>query len=199
MQRTGRRPRWRSGSVVGGATTALSIVLATAGTGAAKTVCWTQGATQFVDAMHYCVSSVLASQGSATYGPRNLADGNSRTAWCEGVGGTGVGQSVTIRINGGPAFRRMLIGNGYAKSRRSFTRNGRVKTLRITTDTGVTTTVDLIDQPNALPVYLPQPARRWVRLTIVDVYPGTHYADTCLHLVTPDFEYEEELLQKQQQ
>ncbi len=127
MRRISRGPRWRTGSIAGVLAMAASIVLATAGAGSAKTVCWTQGSTQFVSAMHYCVSSVLAPQGSTTYGPRNLADGNSTTAWCEGAGGSGVGQSVTIRVDEGPAFRRLLIGNGYAKSRRSFARNGRVK------------------------------------------------------------------------
>lgn len=197
MQLISHDARRRTGSVVGVLVLAGSMILATGGTSAAKSICWTLGATQFVAAMHYCVSSVLAPQGQATYGPRNLADGNSNTAWCEGVEGAGVGQELTIRVNEGPAFRRMLIGNGYAKSRKAFTENGRVKTLEITTDSGVTTTVDLIDQANALPVYLPEPARRWVRLKIVEVYPGERFADTCLHLVTPDYEYEEEQLQKQ--
>lgn len=199
MARISHELRWRIGLAARGLLLAVPVFLAAAsGTSAAKSICWTQGATQFVSAMHYCVSSVLAPQGRTTYGPGNLADGNSKTAWCEGVKGGGVGETVTIRINEGPTFRRMLIGNGYAKSRKSFTENGRVKTLRITTDTGVTTTVDLVDQAGMLPVYLPKPAQRWVRLEIADVYPGTRFADTCLHFLTPDYEYEEEQLQKRQ-
>ena len=30
-----------------------------------------------------CVSSVLAPQGGSDYAPKNLADGNPATAWCE--------------------------------------------------------------------------------------------------------------------
>src|SRR6185312_8462296 len=42
-----------------------------------------------------CVSSVLASQAGSTYGPDHLM-GTGDGAWCEGVPGPGIGQSVTI-------------------------------------------------------------------------------------------------------
>jgi len=163
----------------------------------AEEVCWTQGATQFAAATHYCVSSVLASQSGNTYGPENLADGDRRTAWCEGVKGNGIGESITIRIDEGPSFRRLVVSNGYGKSPRVYANNGRIKTVKITSDTGIQTTANLIDQNGELPVYLPGLARRWVRLTILDVYPGERFADTCLDFVTPDFVYEEEILQAQ--
>jgi hypothetical protein len=49
-----------------------------------------------------------------------------------------------------------------------------------------------------VPVLLPKLARNWIRLRILDVYPGERFADTCMSYVMPDFEYEEELLLKQQ-
>lgn len=35
-------------------------------------------------------------------------------------------------------------------------------------------------------------------MKIVEVYRGKRFADTCLHFLMPDFEYEEELLLKEQ-
>jgi hypothetical protein len=160
-------------------------------------ICWTRGATQFVAATHFCVSSALAPHGGRTYGPENLADNDSQTAWCEGVSGNGIGETITIRINEGLPFRRLIISNGYGKSSSHYADNSRIKTVDITSDTGTQTTTTLIDQNGALPVYLPGMAQDWVRLTIRDVYPGNRFADTCVDMIGPDFEYEEELLQRQ--
>jgi hypothetical protein len=165
---------------------------------AAEEICWTGGGTQFVDAIRYCPSSVLAPQGASTYGPKNLTDGNPATAWCEGAPGHGFGETITIRIDGGPPFRRLLISNGDGKSSQTSANNGRIKTLEITSDAGIQTIASLIDQNGLLPVHLLKPARHWVQLKIIDVYPGDRFADTCLADVTPDYEYEEELLQGEQ-
>ena len=164
----------------------------------AQEICWTQGATQFVAATHYCVTSVLGPQSGNIYGPRGLADGDPRTAWCEGAQGHGIGESITIRIDEGPPFRRLIVRNGYGKSRRTYVRNGRIKTVVITADNSIHTRVDLIDQNGELPIYLPGLAQRWMRLTILDVYPGARFADTCFDFVAPDFVYEEELLRARQ-
>src|ERR1700681_2569298 len=112
---------------------------------AAEELCWSGSGTQFVDAIRYCASSVLAPQGGSTYEPKNLTDGNPATAWCEGAPGDGVGETLTIRIDGGLSFRRLLISNGDGKSSQTYANNGRIRTLEITSDAGIQTT-DLIDQ-----------------------------------------------------
>jgi len=166
----------------------------------AKETCWTARNAQFFRAIHYCVSSVLAPQGENTYGPENLArwDGKSTKAWCEGAPGHGIGETITIRIEGAGTFRRLLVGNGYSKSSRIYRNNGRIKIVEITADTGFTTTVHLLDKSEMLRVSLPKLAQNWIRLKIVDVYPGERFADTCLSFVMPDFEHEEELLLQEQ-
>ena len=166
----------------------------------AQGICWTGRNGQFFNAIQYCVSSALAPQGENTYGPENLArwEGNSAKAWCEGVPGHGIGETITIRIEGAVAFRRLLVGNGYGKSSQTYTNNGRVKTVEITADTGIRAMVNLADRSDILPIDLPELARRWIQLKIVDVYPGERFAETCLSFVVPDFEYEEELLMQQQ-
>ena len=167
---------------------------------AAQEACWTGRLGQFFNAIHYCVSSVLAPQAGNAYGPENLASGhgNAGAAWCEGASGHGIGKSIMIRIEGGPAFRRLLVGNGYSKSSQTYASNGRVKTVEITADTGFTTIVNLADRSDLATVNLPALARDWIRVKIVEVYPGKRFADTCLYFLMPDFEYEEELLLKEQ-
>ena len=110
----------------------------------------------------------------------------------------GIGETVTIRIEGAVPFRRLLLGNGYPKSSQTFANNGRVKTVEITADTGLRAVVTLADRSDLTPIDLPALAQNWIRLTIVDVYPGARFADTCLSYVMPDYEYEEELLLRQQ-
>ena len=162
----------------------------------AKEVCWREGPTQFADATHYCVSSVLSRQGSWDYGPRNLPDYfGSVGAWCEGGKGHGIGETITIHIERGPAFRRLRIKNGYGKSKTAFRNNGRLKLVRITLDTGINMSVRLRDLPQVQVIKWPLVApHRWIRLEILAVYPGARYKDTCVMALGPDFVYEEELL-----
>jgi len=173
--------------------------LATAGIARAE-ICHTEGAAQFFDAIHYCVSSVLPASSKWSYGPDHLVSQNDgRLAWCENAPGNGIGETVTVRIDGGIPYRRFWIGNGYGKTQKSYFENARPHKVRITTDRGVDTTIVLPDQSEVLPYYLPEPwAERWLRLEILSVYTGSKYKDTCLDYIAPDLEYEEELLQQQQ-
>ena len=167
---------------------------------AARETCWAAEHGQFFNEMQYCVSSVLAPQGETIYEPENLArwDGDAAKAWCEGVPGPGIGETITIRIEGAVAFRRLLVANGYPKSLPSYTDNGRIKTVEITSDTGISARLNFPDRSDIVPVDLPGMAQKWIRLKIVEVYPGDRFADTCLSFLTPDFEYEEELLLQEQ-
>lgn len=169
-------------------------------TPAVAETCWTGREGQYFNSIQYCVSSVLAPQAGNTYGPDHLADWDTdaRAAWCEGAKGHGIGETITIRVKGGPAFRRLLVGNGYNKSPQTYASNGRVKTVEITADTGMSAVVNLADRSDLTPVDLPAPAHDWIRVKILDAYPGEKFADTCVSFLMPDLEHEEELLQKDQ-
>lgn len=165
----------------------------------AAEICATLGATQFVDGMRYCVTSMLRGQGRNSYTPDKLFDGDPATAWCEGVRGDGAGESVIVTIQGGAPFRRMIVRNGYGKSEAAYLDNSRPRTVEIATDTGVRFQEVLPDNPSDHYLMLPGPAiYGQVRMTILDVYPGRKYADTCIGDILPDFEYEELLLQREQ-
>ena len=106
---------------------------------------------------------------------------------------------IELNIDRGSEFRRLLIQNGYRKSAETYYNNSRLRTIDISTDTGVGGRVTLPDQPNMVAVQLPAVGKyRVVRIKIVDVYPGEKYGDICLDYLMPDFEYEEELLRAAQ-
>ncbi|MDQ2090070.1 NADase-type glycan-binding domain-containing protein [Marimonas arenosa] len=178
---------------------AFAVLLSAPAPATAEETCFTQGSGQFAFAIHTCVSSTLAPQAGNSYGPRNLSDGNPRTAWCEGERGPGIGETITLFIDDGAPFRRLLVANGYGKSPETFRKNGRPKLVEITTDRTPPTQLVLADQPGLLPVPLIRSAEyQWVRLRILSVYPGTRYDDTCLGFIGPDFEYDEWLFQQRQ-
>jgi hypothetical protein len=143
--------------------------------------------TQFGD-FRICASSVLAPQGGNRYGPEPLNGTTDGGAWCEGAAGPGAGQSVTFHQRPANVVGKVTITNGYARTAQSFRDNGRVKHARIETNGGTRKEIVLKDQraPQAISF---SPSRvSWIRLTIIDVYPGARHQDTCISLFSPDIE-----------
>jgi hypothetical protein len=126
-----------------------------------------------------CVTSVLAPQAGNTYGPDKLM-ATSEGAWCEGVAGPGIGQSVTVHHDPRQLLRTINVTNGYAKSDEAFRNNGRVKKALIETDRGTKQTVTLKDVRESQKVTIPKGRVAWVKLTILEVFPGARGTDTCL-------------------
>ncbi len=129
-----------------------------------------------------CFSSVLAAQGSNRYGPSSATDGDHQTAWVEGASGQGVGEAFVLVFDEPTQVDTWSLRNGYAKSQKSFSRNSRVRKLRLTFSDGRQTFFTLDDTPDwqstsALAKYGPV---SWILFEITDVYPGTHYEDTAI-------------------
>jgi hypothetical protein len=134
-----------------------------------------------------CVSSVLAPQAGNTYGPDHLM-GTGDGAWCEGVAGPGIGQSVTIHQDPSQVMRTINVMNGYAKSDETFRNNGRVKKALIETDGGAKKTVTLKDTRESQEIVIPKGKVAWVKLTILEVYPGVRASDTCMSMFLTNLE-----------
>jgi hypothetical protein len=134
-----------------------------------------------------CVSSVLAPQAGNTYGPDHLM-GTGDGAWCEGVAGPGIGQNVTIHQDPPQVMRTINVMTGYTKSEETFRNNGRVKTALIETDRGAKKTVTLKDTRESQEVVIPKSKVAWVKLTILDVYPGARGSDTCMSMFLTNLE-----------
>lgn len=182
------------------ASSGLAVFLLGSEDAIAERACWTMGPAQYAEGIEYCVSSILKPHGDLEYGPHGIADGKESTAWCEGVPGNGKGQWIEMRIDRGSSFRRLLIQNGYGKTAKTYRNNGRLKTVGISVDGSAARTVELTDTHDIAPIELPNVGLyRHVRITILDVYPGEKYSDTCVDYVSPDFEYEENTAPQQSQ
>jgi hypothetical protein len=127
-----------------------------------------------------CVSSVLAPQGGNTYGPDKLNGGDGNGAWCEGIDGSGVGQTITLHQKQGNVIGSLSFVNGYTKTPQLFRANGRIKQARIETSNGYRKTVNLPDTTEWQNIAISPSKVSWVRLTILAVYPGMRGSDTCV-------------------
>lgn len=127
-----------------------------------------------------------ATQGNI-YGPRNLTDGNDKTAWVEGSDGQGLGEFVVLEFDSARAVRGLAIRNGYDKSPDIFTKNSRVKDIELRFSSGDSIEATLKDEPGTQYVTLSQPIRaKWIELVIRSVYPGSKYSDTAINELSVD-------------
>ena len=160
--------------------------------------------TERVEAVNYCSSSHLPPSKVANYRPGNAEpfnEVNRNLAWCEGAKGNGIGEWLQLSvINGGAFVKTLTIANGYQKSKTAFYANARVKGIRIEMDSGLRLTTTLKDRFGDQVLDLPD----WqditkVRVTILSVYPGQKYQDTCLTTLGLNFtegaDYEWEQMQ----
>ncbi len=138
-------------------------------------------------------SSTQDPEGGITYSAENTLDGRPETAWnSDGrADGKGPGMVLTYRFADPVDLTTVTVLNGYQKATQSagkpavdlFTQNGRVHTVRVTTDTG-SWTWDLADDkaPQTLTKAFGRTSS--VRLEVVSVYPGTKYLDLAVSEVS---------------
>ncbi|MFZ0159945.1 MAG: hypothetical protein WAL50_13015, partial [Kineosporiaceae bacterium] len=138
-------------------------------------------------------SSTQDPEGGITYSAENTLDGRPETAWnSDGrADGKGPGMVLTYRFADPVDLTTVTVLNGYQKTTQSagkpgvdlFTQNGRVRTVRVTTDAG-SWTWDLADvkAPQTLTKAFGRTSS--VRLEVVSVYPGTKYLDLAVSEVS---------------
>jgi len=122
------------------------------------------------------------SNGSIISGPTNLFDGDTKTAWAEGITGTGTGESIIIPSQETSIVESMTFLNGYTKSADLYDWNDRIKTIRIEFSDG--TYEDYLLEDTFLDyqaiVFDKPVVTDYIKLTIIEVYEGSRYADCCL-------------------
>lgn len=163
-------------------------------------------------AVQYSISasSELAPQGKRDYKAANVNDHDVRTAWCEGVEGSGIGQSLAVTMRSESlaragetcAVKDIVFNPGYGRDEKAFAANGKVKLARIEdcAHPAAGFDVDLrfpdaSSDPSKTPVKnaafrvaVPKDAFHGVpgcvRMVIKDVELGK-YADTCVSEFVP--------------
>ncbi len=139
--------------------------------------------------MTVCASSALAPAQGNSYGPRNLTDGDDKTAWVEGSNGQGLGEFVVLEFDSPRTVRGLTIRNGYDKSADIFAKNSRAKDVELRFSSGESVAATLSDQPGPQHLALSEPIKaNWVELIIRSVYPGSKYADTAIDEISVDTE-----------
>jgi len=134
------------------------------------------------------------------YSVKNLIDEDPKTIWAEGAKDSGINEYIDINItpyldNYAGAYKIKKIGliNGYAINESLFKKNNRVKTMRIdyknyladenTPDIEKegSLVVDLEDSMAKQYIEFKKPIlMSTVKITILDVYRGTMWNDTCI-------------------
>ncbi|HPA62388.1 MAG TPA: hypothetical protein PLM72_01800 [Spirochaetota bacterium] len=144
------------------------------------------------------------------YKPENLIDAGYSTAWAEGVSGQGINESINIKFKDSSNIKIISILNGYQKTAETYFNNSRIKKVKLEmliSSNGVSKTeireIELKDhiRDDFTPVFqyeydqnIRNPRQslitaedfdyeysiKSVKITILEVYPGTKYEDTCI-------------------
>ncbi|WP_431091362.1 NADase-type glycan-binding domain-containing protein [Paenibacillus sp. 8b26] len=122
-------------------------------------------------------SSTLSSEGSQSYDVKNLVDGDTSTAWCEGVKGNGERETILLDLGSLTRVRGIEMINGYAKSEKTYRENNRVQKLKLEFTDG--SSLEMNDF-NTLKKFKEPINTSFIKLTILSVERGTKYQDTCI-------------------
>lgn len=115
------------------------------------------------------------------YTPYNLNDNNLTTPWVEGASGYGKGEYIEFSSLYEREIVHIDINNGYAKNTNLFNKNASVKKIKLEFSDGTEIVKELKNTANTQDITLNRPVRAsWMRLTIIDVYPGSKFEDTCI-------------------
>lgn len=128
-------------------------------------------------------SSILPPSYSLSYEPELIRDYDSSTAWVEGKPDDGIGEWVDLTSDSKTIIYAIDIINGYQASEDLYYANNRIKKIQISFSDGTSITEDLADHSFGWPdtIFLPEgKVTSSVRFTILEVYPGDSYQDTCI-------------------
>lgn len=138
-------------------------------------------------------SSQLPDAAGKSYSGMNLVDGDPATAWCEGVAGTGAGETITLRLDKEQKVFGVVICNGYTADYDLYTNNGMLTRVEVDFGNGYLvrgsldgyayegySTEDLV-YSNLNRIELDEPVMTdTIKITIMEAERGNKYDDTCV-------------------
>ena len=127
-------------------------------------------------------SELPPDQYTSYYGPLNVIDGNTITAWNEGAGGDGTGEWVELSAGSPQVVRGIKIMTGYAKKEDTYYKNNRPTTVTVTLSDGYSQQANLDD---AFSKWTEVPFDKLhettsVRITVDAVAGGNKYNDAAI-------------------
>jgi hypothetical protein len=133
-------------------------------------------------------SSTLAPAKDHGFGPEHLAERSPAAPWAEGVAGPGIGEWVELQATRPRPLLAIEIWPGFQSAKRPerFRQNGRPARVEIVLDGEHRFTATLGDRPEGqlVPILGYSKPVSKVRIAILDVFPGTRFADTCISCTT---------------
>ncbi|MEA1963370.1 MAG: hypothetical protein U9M94_04000 [Patescibacteria group bacterium] len=138
----------------------------------------------------YVKSSSYLIEDEINYYACNAVDGDEKTAWVEGVDGSGIGEWIVSLHNNNlyltfiKNYQKIKIFNGFGESKELWQKNNRVKKLKIIYPNNQEQIVELEDifgyQIVDLPEIIKLKENGYAKLEIMDVYKGTDFDDTAI-------------------
>ena len=142
-------------------------------------------------------SSQLPDAAGKSYSGMNLVDGDPATVWCEGVAGTGVGETITLSLDKEQQVFGVVICNGYTAGYDLYTNNGKLTRVEVDFGNGYLvrgsldgyayegySAEDLV-YSNSNRIELDEPVMTdTIKITILEAERGIKYDDTCVSEIT---------------
>ncbi len=138
-------------------------------------------------------SSEMASEGKTTYKAENAHDFDKDTAWIPQKGDYGIGQYLSYEFNfdkekdykGRLGVTKILLANGYKKSKKLWEANSRVKKIRMYVNGTPYRDLMLLDSFEIQTIDIgkimfPPHKTTILKFEILEVYPGKKYKETAI-------------------
>ena len=126
-------------------------------------------------------ASSYLSEKNIKHVPDRIMDGNTTTAWVEGVEGNGEGESITFTFGDLYVVSDIKIWNGYQKSEDLYYKNARTSELELEFSDGSTERISLQDMASGFQEFaLERHVTSYVKVKIVSTYDGSKYEDTVI-------------------
>jgi len=133
-------------------------------------------------------SSELKSKSSISYSAKSANDLSYKTAWVEGVEGSGIGEYLEYHFkNKSPKVTHIIVSNGYFKSDKAWRNNNRVKRLKVSVNGLEYGVLQLEDSKtdqrfkfDGFEYNSDGKTDLVLKFEILEVYKGTKYDDTVI-------------------
>ncbi|QSE99176.1 discoidin domain-containing protein [Fulvivirga lutea] len=127
------------------------------------------------------VSATSTLEPEISYGVRNLFDSRKEFAWVEGAKGNGENESFTVNLEKEIDLVGIKISNGFQRSDKHFTSNSRLKSMKVSSDSGDNLTFNVVDKQGEQVITFDKPLRGSnFTFTILEAYPGSKYQDLVI-------------------
>lgn len=126
-------------------------------------------------------ASSYLSEENIKHVPDLIMDGDTTTAWVEGIPGNGEGESITFTFGDLYAVSDIKIWNGYQKSEDLYYKNARPAELELEFSDGSTERISLQDIASGFQEFaLARHVTSYVKVKIISTYAGSKYEDTVI-------------------